>query len=100
MKIPDKIHFCGIDYKIIEVDNLDAGENWGRTVYGTPAPQIHLSKNLSPEKKEETLFHELMHIAYYHIGRVLTQKQEEDLIKPFSMNFYGILKDNGILKDI
>ena len=96
MKIPKKIHFCGRDFEIIELDNLDAGDNWGRTEMGES--KIFLDKRMSQSKKEETFLHELMHLAYRATSNELSHKTEEKIIKPWSTNLYGILKDNNLLK--
>ena len=96
MKIPGKIHFAGFDYPIEEVEKLDGQENWGRTEIGDC--KIFLEKGLNEQKKLETLFHELIHIAYTHTAYTqLDKNQEEQVTKPWARNIYGILKDNGFL---
>lgn len=47
---------------------------------------------------EETFIHELMHIAYRNIKSDLKENEEENLVKAWSKNIYGILKDNNFLK--
>ena len=98
MKIPKKIHFSGFDYSIQEVEKLDGGDNWGRTMMGDK--KIFLNKNIDIQCKEETFIHELMHIALRHTmgWEQLETNQEEKLVKAWSMNIYGILKDNNLLK--
>ena len=96
MKIPKTIHFAGFDFTITEVEKLDGEDSWGRTEIGDG--KIFLEKNLSDQKKMETLIHELIHIAYRHTSCVLTKEQEEHIIKPWSRNVYGILRDSGLLK--
>lgn len=96
--IPNKIHFAGFDYDIEEVDRLDGRESWGRTQ--TDIQKIFLEKGLSYEKKVETLIHEMLHIALRHTNGIgdLTEKREEEITRSWSMNIFGILKDNGFLK--
>lgn len=94
--IPKKIHFAGRNYKVIEMDKLDGEESWGRTMMGSA--EIFLEKGLSEDKKTETLIHELIHIAYRHTSKSLSDEQEENIVRPWSMNIFGILKDNGFLK--
>lgn len=97
MIIPKKIHFCGVDYTIEEVEALDGNDSWGRTMLGEA--KIFIEKDLEASKKQETLIHELLHIAYRHTARgQVSDEQEENIIKPWSHNIYGILKDNGFLK--
>ena len=97
MKIPSTIHFAGFDFKIIETANLDVGENWGRT--DMARQEIHLNALLHPQKKIETLIHELIHIAYRHTSNELDEKIEEHIVKPWSKNIFGILRDNNLLRD-
>ena len=97
MKIPKKIHFSGFDYKVIEKEKLDGGENLGRAMI--QEGEIYLEKNVSEQVKLETLIHELLHITYRHTAhKQISDDQEENIIKPWSRNIYGILKDNGFLK--
>lgn len=98
MKIPNNIHFAGFDYKVKQVTKLDGGENWGRTELGEML--IFLEKGVNIQKKEETFIHELLHIALRHTTgwQKLSSDDEENLVKSWSMNIYGILKDNKLLK--
>ena len=97
MKIPDKIHFAGFDYVIEEVEKLDGQENVGRLMMTDG--KIFIEKDMSEERKLETLIHECLHIAYRHTAfKQLSDDQEENIIKPWTMNLYGILKDNDLLK--
>ena len=95
MKIPKTVHFCGIDYEIVEIDDLDAGENWGRTMIGQG--KIFLDKKSIQAKKEETFLHELIHLAYHATTNELDNKMEERIVKAWSFNLYGILVDNNLL---
>ncbi len=96
MKIPKKIHFSGFDYEIKEVAKLDGSENWGRTQLDQGV--IFLEKEMSADKKEQTFIHELLHIAYRHTFSETDTEKEEKQVKAWSMNIYGILKDNGLLE--
>lgn len=96
MNIPKKIHFAGFNYTIEFVEKLDGAESWGRTMLGDG--KIFLEKGMTTEKQEQILIHELMHIAYRHTTNELEGKQEETIVNAWSMNIYGILKDNGLLK--
>ena len=96
MKIPNKIHFCGKDYIVEIVKNLDGRDNWGRT--SLEEQKIYLEKDTHSQKQEETFIHELIHIAYRNIKSNLEEKEEENLVKAWSKNIYGILKDNNLFK--
>lgn len=98
MIIPKKIHFAGFDYKVQEVEKLDGDSNWGRTTMRDR--QIFLEKDMNTQNKEETFLHEIIHIALRHSTgwEKLSNDEEEKLVKAWSMNIYGILKDNNLLK--
>lgn len=98
MKIPKNIHFAGFDYTVEEIEKLDGEDSWGRTMMKDRT--IFLEKSMNKQNKEETLIHELLHIALRHsTGREkLSHDEEEKLVKAWSMNIYGILKDNNLLK--
>lgn len=96
MKIPKKVHYSGFDYKVVEVEKLDDNANWGRL---DPSDcKIFLEKSVSQDRKEQTFVHELLHIAYRHTFSEIDNDKEEKLVKAWSMNIYGILKDNNLLK--
>lgn len=96
--LPKKIHFAGFDYTVEEVDRLDGGDNFGRTQLDTQ--KIFIEKSMAQSKKEETLIHELLHIALRHTNglRELSDKREEEIVRSWSMNIFGILKDNNLLQ--
>ena len=98
MKIPNKIHFAGFDYGVKTVEKLDGEENWGRTTMRDR--KIFLEKGMDIQNQEETFLHELLHIAFRHtLGwEKLPDDMEEKMVKAWSMNIYGILKDNNLLK--
>lgn len=96
MKIPKKIHFAGHTYDVKEHKNLDGDSNWGRTTMHEG--KIRLEKDVMQSAKEETFLHELLHIAYRHTFSEIDNDKEEKIIKAFSRNIYGILKDNNLLK--
>lgn len=98
MSIPNEIHFAGFDYTVEEVEKLDGGDNWGRTMMTDR--KIYLNKDIDKQNKHETLIHELLHIALRHtMGWEKLDDREETLTKAWSMNIYGILKDNNLLRE-
>lgn len=98
MTIPKNIHFCGKDYAVIEVDHLVSDDNaLGKTSFKKNT--IEIEKRLPQQEKYEILIHELLHIAFSHVAwEQLDDKVEENIVKPWSRNIYGILKDNNLLK--
>lgn len=98
MKIPKKIHFSGFDYKVTFEKELEGGETWGRT--NMRRREIVLEKDMDTQNHEQTFIHELLHIALRHTKgwQKLSDDEEEDLVKSWAMNIYGILKDNNLLK--
>lgn len=97
MKIPKKIHYAGFDYKVKMVKNLDGESTLGRT--HRDKLEIWIESDVPQSVVEEVFIHELMHIAYGHTFS--DQKggdEEEKRINAFSLNIYGILKDNDLLK--
>ena len=96
MVIPKKIHFAGFDYDVEIIEDLDGNESWGRSTM--TKQKIYIEKNMNPQKQFETLIHEIMHIAYRHTFSEIDGEKEEKRMKAWSMNVYGILKDNNLLK--
>ena len=96
MIIPKKIHFCGHTYDVKLINDLDGGENLGRT--HRDKLEIHLETNVPQSTTEETFIHELMHIAYGSTFSELKGDDEENRVKAWAKNIYGILKDNDLLK--
>lgn len=96
MKIPKKIHFCGRNYSVKEQLGLDGDRNLGTTMLDKG--QILIEEDIPQEAKEETFIHELLHIAYYHSGDILSHEDQEKIVKAWAKNIYGILKDNNLLK--
>ena len=96
MKIPKTIHYNGIDYPVKEVERLNGESAWGLTTFKHPG--ICLESGLSKQRKEEVFIHELMHIAFDHCGLEWDSKKEENAVRVWAKNMYGILSDNGMLK--
>ena len=96
MKIPEKIHFAGFDYDVEIIEDLDGNESWGRSTI--TKQKIFIEKDMAPNKQFETLIHELIHIAYRHTFNEMDSNKEEKRMKAWSLNIYGILKDNNLIK--
>lgn len=62
-----KVNICGVPYSLIECeDNFNADENYGLINYMTC--EIHVNKNLTNERKKETICHEIVHGMLVHMG--------------------------------
>lgn len=98
-KLPNKIHFCGFDYDIILRDKLEGGDTWGRTQMDDQKIFIESGSKMTLEKQWETLFHEMLHVAFRHTGFLeqISKNEEEAMVRAWSMNIFGILKDNNLL---
>ena len=60
------VYICGIPHKVVEVDDgFDAG-NFGEIEYKTAT--IRINKDITPELKEQTLCHEIVHGILMHLG--------------------------------
>jgi len=94
VKLPKKIHFGGRNYTVEMVSELDGEESWGRT--DMKRQKIFIEEKMPLEHQMEILIHELLHIAWRHTFSNF--KGEEEKVKAWSMNIYGILKDNNFLK--
>lgn len=62
-----KINICGIPHEVIESNDNFEGNTCGIIDY--MGCTITLNKRLTPEAKRETLFHEIVHGIFHHIGR-------------------------------
>lgn len=62
------VYICGIPHKVVEVDDVfDAGcDHFGQIDYKTAT--IKINKDLTPELKEQTLCHEIIHGILTHLG--------------------------------
>lgn len=96
MKIPNKISYNGISYRVKEVEKLDGERNWGRTSF--KYNEIHLERELPIDKKEQTFIHEMLHVAFDNTGLEWENKKEERYVRAWADNIYGILKQNKLLK--
>ena len=90
MKIPHKVKIGGHIYKVIFQKTTDLADNdCGKTdrVKGI----IAIDKDLIQSEKEETFFHELVHI--------INTEYEETEVDFLAQAIYGALKNNKLLKE-
>lgn len=98
MKIPKKLKVGSHTYTIITEKNkgeLCEPKYWGKTE--SRNLKIYLDVNLPTSKQEETLLHEMVHIAFDQAGIDRSDAEEEYLVNAISNQLYAILKDNNLL---
>jgi len=95
MKIPKKLKIGNLVYKIGALAQESEDDYYGR---GFAFNQwIKLSPRISQECKEETLFHEIIHLILEQQG-FREESKDEKLISVLSAGIYQVLKDNKLLK--
>jgi len=90
--LPNKIKVAGIDYQIQEVAEIDDDPSMmGSCLYQRTI--IKIKSNMSNDKKEQTLIHELLHACFNEAG---FNEQDEDVINRVGIVLYQVLKDNQL----
>ncbi|MBP3037970.1 ImmA/IrrE family metallo-endopeptidase [Bacillaceae bacterium Marseille-Q3522] len=90
--LPEKIRIAGIDYFVIEQDEIDSNPNvLGQCLY--QRAQIQIKKGMSDDKKEQILIHEVLHGCFNEAGY---EEQDEDMINRVSIVLYQVLKGNKL----
>ena len=64
----ETVYICGIPYKVIEIEDLFDVDcaHFGQIDYKTAT--IKINKDITPELKEQTLCHEIVHGILMHLG--------------------------------
>ena len=100
MKIPKQIKIGGFMFNVKESKQIAIeGNGYGSTHHTTQT--IYIDPDSTPQKKEQTFLHEMMHGIWNQVGlnkREYTHKQEEEIIDALSHGLYQVLKDNKLLK--
>ena len=90
MSIPKEIKIGGMQYAVTEKDTVDNNAQcYGVCVYHDT--HIEIKKELSAERKEQTLIHEMMHGVFFESG---FEDHEEEVVNRVSAVLYQVLKDN------
>ena len=66
MGVIGTVYICGIPHKVVEVDDVFDAGHFGQIEYKTAT--IKITKDLTPELKEQTLCHEIVHGILTHLG--------------------------------
>lgn len=73
------VNICGIPYQVVEAEDcFDVDAHFGQIDYKHAT--IRINKDLTPEIKNETLCHEIMHGILVHLG-YSEQSQDEQFIQ-------------------
>lgn len=94
MKIPSKLKIGNIWYSVLSLEKDDM------THYGVSNGRgqwIKLSDDMSQERKEETLIHEIVH-QVLDSGEYVKESGNERMVNYLSEKLYSVLKDNDMLK--
>ena len=94
MKIPKSVRIGGVDYKIIQVPDLNDGNNilYGEINYGESITKIN-SNNQGEQHQCIALWHEILHGILEHAN--LEIEQDELLVSVLSKGIYQVLQDNA-----
>lgn len=88
----EKIKIGGMEYQVKEVK---FGESNGDVTLGEchfETAGILINENLSDNRKEQTLFHEMVHAMLFEAGSV--EYDNEELVNQLGLIMYQVFKDN------
>ena len=88
----EKIKIGGMEYQVKEVK---FGESNGDVTLGEchfETADILINENLSDSRKEQTLFHEMVHAMLFEAGSV--EYDNEELVNQLGLIMYQAFKDN------
>lgn len=88
----EKIKIGGMEYQVKEVK---FGESNGDVTLGEchfETADILINENLSDNRKEQTLFHEMLHAMLFEAGSV--EYDNEELVNQLGLIMYQVFKDN------
>lgn len=88
----EKIKIGGMEYQVKEVK---FGESNGDVTLGEchlETADILINENLSDNRKEQTLFHEMVHAMLFEAGSI--EYDNEELVNQLGLIMYQVFKDN------
>ena len=88
-----EIDILGIPYKVIEVEQVDATNYLVEGEIDYRNQTIKIKKDMSKERKTETLWHEIIHGICEHLQIEEVQKNEH-LVQCLGNAVYQVLKRN------
>jgi Zn-dependent peptidase ImmA (M78 family) len=90
MKIPCKLKIVGQDFVVTKESGKKMKDCIGRCY--PHANKIYISKNLTQDKANETLLHEVIHAIEQNLGLKMKEKQVNNL----AFCLYSFLKENHV----
>lgn len=101
MKIPKSLKVSGFTYQVVKDKNVShEGNAFGSTHLATQ--RIFIEPDLSKQKEEQTLIHEILHAIWFSSGlaknKEFTNDKEELIVDALSHGLYQVLTDNNLLK--
>ena len=96
MNVPTSVRINGVEYAVIEVDNLNNGINlaYGNIDYEENVIRINKDRNIDHQKKCLILLHEIMHGICEARGLDLGT-DEEKIVDAFARGVYQVIEDNA-----
>ncbi len=93
-----EIKIMGIPFKVIEKAVVCKGDSGlTRGVINFSNDTIEIDEELSPERKEQVLIHEVIHAIFDLIGDEDLVKDEKT-VQSLSTALYCVIKENNLLK--
>lgn len=88
----EKIKIGGMEYQVKEIK---FGESDGNVTLGEchfETAEIFINENLSDSRKEQTLFHEMVHAMLFESGS--DEYDNEELVNQLGLIMYQVFRDN------
>lgn len=88
----EKIKIGGMEYQVkeIEFNNVDDDVTLGECRFETA--EILINEKISDSRKEQTLFHEMVHAMLFEAGSV--EYDNEEMVNQLGLIMYQVFKDN------
>ncbi|EKN67477.1 phage protein [Schinkia azotoformans LMG 9581] len=92
LSIPNKIKVAGIVYTVEEKDVVIIDDCAGYVgLYNYKDTRIEILKDMTLQRKQETLVHEVLHAVLFEFG---LKDHDEELVERAAQVLYQVLKDN------
>jgi hypothetical protein len=100
LRIPKKIHFLGIDWKVTFVDDLiNSNNHFAEIAYNTHKIRIQHPKDgceVNAAMSDVSFLHEIVHLMLNDMQSDLAS--DEKFVDQFALYLYAMQKDNKIFK--
>ena len=88
----EKIKIGGMEYQVKEVKFGESNSDVTLGECHFETADILINENLSDSRKEQTLFHEMVHAMLFEAGSV--EYDNEELVNQLGLIMYQVFKDN------